>query len=230
MPKEAYKPTPEDYRKAEEIMSEEDGEKSQKREKILEMLKTSSGGAYAIEGARELGVPEQEIKEYALRVVEADMWDGYLPSVSIRMAENTGIASREEVEEVVRKTYKQILEENPFNVSIAEYLYGRDSEEYQRAKELYKTEKAPSAETEIIPLSSDATFFDLFTFIDPSEADLGDVFWNNVNNNFLEEISGELRKIFDNPESARQIKVLEFFEERGYTKDDLELFLLIRFR
>ncbi len=278
MPETGYNPTEEEIRQAEGIMDDDKRDMSRIREDTLERLKTAPEGSYfwVITRAQEIGIPEEEIKEYFRKIVKNGVRRGepinmYLSlayrasrkKAGIMLSANEylgigpGIIPEEEIREIAKRTYEQMLKEVPSNFDAAGFLYGENSEEYQRAKELYnkrrkerrkkeqkgrkwrivsKTNKDREAEGAVI-LVLDATFFDLFEAIESDEGievELDELFWSEVyervGSHFDEDAQGELEKFFDQPALAKTTKVLEFFEKYGYSKEEVEAFLPIRFK
>lgn len=241
--------TPEAIWRAEETMSEEEKKMSGKREWVMEHLKSGSGGgAHIIGQAREMMVPEERIKDYALRLIEANTRQGYDPAMAFRMAENTGIAVSGEVEEVVRRTYRNMLRENPSDFYAAEYLFGKGSPEYLHARELdvweqeEKKKKWKEAKWKVLrrddelvlSLSPNVTFGDLFEALNSDEEGvdaLSELFWSEVYDNFSQEIQEDLQRLhLNDPELAKKTSVPDFLKERGYSRKDLEAFLPIKFK
>ena len=89
--------------------SEEPREGSERREYVLARIKTSEGGNPTIKEAREFGVSEKELTEYALRFLKKDIMDGYSLSVVRSIAEQSGVVTREEIDELYERTKAEIL-------------------------------------------------------------------------------------------------------------------------
>ncbi len=70
---------------------------------ILARIKTSEGGNPTIQKAREFGVSERELKEYAFRFLEKDIREGYSPSVVRSIAEQSGVVTEAEVNELCER-------------------------------------------------------------------------------------------------------------------------------
>lgn len=238
-------------------MTEDQKGMSEKRERILKDLDTSEGGAAQIKKAREIEVPEEKVKTYALRVIKADLRRGYSVDMALRMARNTGIATEDEVRETARRTYQELLGQQPSNIVAAEYLYGIDSEEYRRAKELFNQEERKKEKIEkqkekdrkweilrekeddnegaltTVSLTQDATFSDLFEAIEEGVLDVetSRELFAEIFHHLDEETRAELQKLhLDEPELAKTTKVLDFLRQRGFSKKDIETFWPIRFR
>ncbi|GEM_PF-4867555 len=233
------------------INPEEEARKQETLEKI------GSSTAYYIDEARKFGIPEDEIEARFLQVAEENiMNETDSPATILKIMGNMRISTRQRVEEVVRKACEKALLERPSNMVAAEYLFGLDSEEYKRAKELRDKELREEQENEErerggrveiltvkgdiedVPsendatinesrdhlealLSEDTTLKDLFNAMN---YDLSVAFWLEIHDQFSEVVDRLME--LENSD----IKVLDFFDEFGYDKSDLEVFLPIRFR
>lgn len=249
---EQYKPTPAEESRAEEMMTGDDKEMSAKREQILTRLKTAEGGASVIMGARELEISEEEIKAYALRVVAADIRKGFDLDPAFTMARNTGVATEEEVDAVVKKAFMERLKEYPADTFAAEYLYGTESEEYRQAQEAFAREEEERTkerkwsmqtqqeerdgeiiEYRIAVLLPDATFEDLLEAArserDETETNLDRVL--RALPGMLNDAAGQefTRLYMYEPELRKTTVVLDFFKRHGYSQSDVETGLGIKF-
>lgn len=252
MSNEQYKPTSAEERTAEEMLTESAKEMSITRERILARLKTAEGGASVIMGARELGVPEEEIKAYALRVAAADARRGFDLGPIFTMARNTGVATEEEVDAVVREALRQRLQEFPGDAFAAEYVYGQESEEYHRAHEALAREEEERAqqrkwsiqtrqeerdgeriEYRTVVLLPDATFEDLLEAArsegDETGVNLDDAL--RALPGMLTDAAGQefMRLYMYEPNLRKTTGVLDFFKRHGYSQSDVETGLGIKF-
>ncbi len=207
------------------------------------------GAAFAISKGKEIGVPQEELDRFAQDVIAREIEDKNYGLV-YRFRKNIGIGTEEDVRAAGEQAYKFFLESRDLSsaVSIAEDIYGRDSEEYRRAykdneAEQKKTkDKRKKKEAEIedeeqelnVILSKDATFSDLLNAIDfiEKEKGLGELhfeeeLWDNFDSEIVEEILS-FRDI--QASKAATTKFMDFFKERGYSQSDVSKFLPIRFK
>ena len=92
-----------------ETMSE-----SERRDYILARIQTSEGGNPTIKAAREIGVPESELREYVFRLLEKDTREGYGLDTILSIAKNSGVAvTPEEVTALFKKTQAEMVAKNP---------------------------------------------------------------------------------------------------------------------
>jgi len=85
-----------------------------------------------------------------------------------------------------------------------------------------------------VELSKDATFFDLYEAIDAIEEKEGldslhfeEELWDNFDEELFEEVLA-LRSL-ENETRAQNTKVIDFFKKRGFSKEDIEIYLPIKF-
>lgn len=207
------------------------------------------GAASAINKGKELGVPQEELDRFAEDVIARET-ERKNYALVYRFRKNMGIGTEEEVRAAGEQAYKFFLESGDLGsaVSIAEDVYGRDSEEWKRANEALeaewvkkekrskrKEEEMEDGERELnVTISKDATFADLFNAIDAIEEEegLGELhFEKELWDNFDPKIAEEVLAFRDVQASkAATTKVLDFFKERGYPQKDVSVFLPIKFK
>ncbi|TSA44926.1 hypothetical protein D4R51_02960, partial [bacterium] len=245
-------------KRAEEIMSKEQKEESKKRENAFfeerageimsEEQKTESGEretaffdglkekypnseAMAIIKARQGGVSEEIIKQYAYDSIEKNLTGGS-PRAAFEFMKNMKIGTEEEQKAVGERAFKISLENNPIAAKgIAEELYGEESDEYGRAlEEIEKERKEEEAEEKEearigVTLSRSATFEDL-----GNKKFNRDVFETELWDNFDSKVASVVIALLSaNSKKSGAVKVLDFFKERGYSEDDISTFLSIKF-
>lgn len=207
------------------------------------------GAADAIKKGREMGVPQEELDRFAQGVIARETESQNYAFVH-RFRKNMGIGTEEEVKAAGEQAYRFFLESGDYAsaMSIAEDVYGRDSEEWRRAREASeaewkkteerrkkKEEEMEDEERELnASISRDATFADLFNAIDALEEEegLGELhFEEELWDKFDAEIVEEVLAFRDVQASrAATTKVLDFFKERGYSQRDVSVFLPLKFK
>ena len=223
-------------------------------EKAWEKLKQEGGDrpAFVIAKGYETSVSKDELDRFAESVLSREMQNQNYGLV-YRFRKDMGIGTEEEIRAAGEQAYKVFLERGDHGsaTSIAENLYGRDSEEWRRAfvaseAELKKTEerrkRKERKEKEIedeerelnATISKDATFTDLFNAINDIEEKEGlgelhfeEELWDNFDPEIVEEILA-FREV--QASKAATTKVLDFFNERGYSQIDVSTFLPIKFK
>lgn len=207
------------------------------------------GAAFAINKGKEMGVPQEELDRFSEDVIARET-EAKNYGLVYRFRKNMGIGTEEEVKATGEQAYKFFLEtgESGSAMSIAEDVYGRDSEEWKRAHEANeaewkkteerrkrKEEEMEDEERELnAPISKDATFADLFNAIDAIEEKEGlgelhfeEELWGNFDSEIVEEVLA-FRDV--QASKAGTTKVLDFFKERGYSQSDVSVFLPIKFK
>ena len=207
------------------------------------------GAAFAINQGKKMGVPQEELDRFAQDVIARETKSKNYGLV-YRFRKNMGIGTEEEARDVGKQAYKFFLESGDSGsaMSIAEDVYGRESEEWKRASEANeaewrktkekrkrKEEKMEDEERELnASISKDATFADLFNAIDVIEEKegLGELhFEEELWDNFDAEIVEEVLAFRDMQASkAATTKVVDFFKERGYSQSDISVFLPVKFK
>jgi hypothetical protein len=165
-----------------------------------------------------------------------------------------GIGTPEELKAIGDRAYQYALKKDMFNTAmkLAEELYGKDSEEWQRAyqvmdgvrqkmqeaqksRDVKKTKEHPEDGREIrVLLSKDATFADLFAAIDALEKKEGEGVVHlddELADNFDEKIAEEILAFrgIDNNKAA-STKVIDFFKAHGLPQSDIITLLPIKFK
>ena len=207
------------------------------------------GAALAITKGKQIGVPREELDRFAEDVITRETTIQNYDFV-YRFRKNMGIGTEKEVRAAGEQAYKFFLESEDSGsaMSIAEDVYGRDSEEWRRVHEANeagwkkaaekrqrKEKEAGDEERELTAaISKDATFVDLFNAIDAIEekAGLGELhFYDELWDNFNSEVGEEVLALQSWESSkAATTKVLDFFRERGYSQKDVSIFLPIKFK
>jgi len=258
-------------------------------EKAWEQLKQESGDreAFVIAKGHETGVPKDELDRFAESAIAREIKkQNYISVYNFR--KSMGIGTEEEVRAAGESAYQFFINNNEFGsaMSIAEDVYGKDSEKWFRADEANETEWAriekeekrkatrraalseeeleaeeeKKAEERIVTLNQDATLADLFEAIDEIEEkiqtensedeDYDDPIHfaaevvGNFDKDVAEEILVDLRgahEFLDSTKPEEELsekkkkaigrKVLDYFEEKGYSRDDVETYLpMIKFK
>jgi len=94
-------------------MTEEEKKLSEKREHFLARIKNFEGGNPTIKGAREIGVPESELTQFALRFLEKDIREGYGLETVRSIAKQSGVVTRAEVDALFEKVKAAMETEGP---------------------------------------------------------------------------------------------------------------------
>lgn len=214
----------------------------------LKWEKLRQGGAvFAINKGKEMGVPKEELDRFAEDIIARETENHHYGLV-YSFRKDMGIGTAEEVRAVGEQAYKFFLEGGSFGsaMNIAEDVYGRDSEEWRRANEANEAERKKAEEKRTggeemedeerelnAIISKDATFVDLFNAIDAIEEEegLGELhFEDELWDNFDATIMDEVLAFRDEASKAATTKVLDFFQERGYSQSDVSIFLPIKFK
>ena len=242
----------------EELVKDKDEEAVAEEEPVLpesyneaEWAQLKQGGeARALEKGRAMGVPQEELDRFAEEVI-ANAQANYDYFFVYRFRKNMGIGTEKEILDAGKYAYQFFLRGgSDVAVHLAEELYGRDSDEWNRANEAFEArqkvvdEKRKSvAETSddvgeeeadvSVPISRNATFADLFAAIEAIEGEKGldtlhfeEELWDNFDPVLVEEIFSFMTAQKD---QAASTKVVDFFKERGYTQRDISAFLPIKF-
>lgn len=215
-----------------------------------EWEKLKQGGTvFAIDKGKEIGVPQEELNRFAEEVIARET-ESQNYGLVYRFRKNMEIGTEEKVKAVGEQAYKFFLESgDPGSaMRIAEDMYGRDSEEWRRAHEVNeaewkkteerrkrKEEEMEDEERELnATISKDATFADLFNAIDAIEEEEGlgefpfeEELWDNFDFRIVEEVLA-FRDV--RASKAATTKVLDFFEEHGYSQKDVSVFLPVKFK
>lgn len=203
------------------------------------------GAAFAINKGKGMGVPQEELSQFAQDVIARETENQNYGFV-YRFRKNMGIGTEEEVKAAGEQAYKFFLEvgDSGSVMSIAEDMYGKDSDEWRRANEANeakwrkteekrKEEKMEDEGRELNAIiSKDATFTDLFSAIDAiEEKEVFDAFEEDLWDNFDFRIVEEVLAFRDaQANKAATTKILDFFKERGYSQSDVSALLPIKFR
>jgi len=144
---------------------------------------------------------------------------------------------------LAQKAYKGYMEADDYGyaMAIAQDAFGKESEEWKKAnaandaawKKSAKREKVEDEEPadEPIIISKNATVADLFEAVDAFEekTELGALhFEDELHDNFNAKVARLLLDMRDTPKASKA-SVVEFFNEQGYSVDDVQAFLPIKF-
>ena len=204
-------------------------------------------GPREIDAARAKGTSESVVREHALKYYERLLRDD--PDAD-RFLRNQEIDAGDAEKEIKTRVYKDLLRERPDAYYCAEYLYGKDSEEYRQAVAVEKERTAKRKQTggeakkdswELITdtegfrtarLDPEATVGDFLEALagENSEEDtaLYDRFWMEVHDNFPPEIADAFLDASKNPE-LRNMKFADFLKRLGIPESDASVFLPIAF-
>lgn len=208
-----------------------------------------NGAAFALNKGRRIGVPQEELDRFAQDVITLET-ESQNYGLVYRFRKNMGIGTEEDIKIAGEQAYKFFLESGDSNsaMGVAEDVYGRGSDEWQRAHETNKVErektekkrkrkeeKMEDEEQELdATISRDATFADLFNVIDAIEEEEGlgklhfeEELWDNFDSEIAEAVLA-FRNV--QADRAATTKVLDFFKERGYPQNDVSVFLPIKFK
>lgn len=202
-------------------------------------LKKGDAHFWALKWGQENNVPQEELESYLTEVVARNREQKKIPWVEFtlrttlnKVSQSTRWGSPEEIRALGEQVYQEAVEANDLNsqVAIAEVLFGKNSSEYLEA---VKRKKEPEAEKEVdekervIKIPADATISDLFKAVEileqqGFEANLDEELHDNFDEDLVEEILN-----LDSQENKE--KVIDFFARFGYSKEDIEAFLPIKF-
>jgi len=202
--------------------------------------------AQTIKQGREMGVPPEEINQYAEEVIAQRMEEQDYDFI-YRFRKNMKIGTAEELKAIGEKAYQFFFDNEEFGQaqSMAKDVYGEDSEEWKRASDAWETESETSRkkdqkewekeereeEEELrVTLSKEATFKDLFEAIADIENKKGFgsvMFEDELIDNFDKNIVAEI--IDFRTSSAPTPKLIDYFKAHGYSKKDITIFLPIDF-
>jgi len=192
---------------------------------------------FAIDKGKEMGVPQEELDRFAQDVIACET-ESQNYGLVYRFRKNMGIGTEEELKAAGEQAYKFFLESGDSGsaMSIAEDIYGKDSDEWRRANEVNEAEWKKTMEGEErelnVTISKDATFTDLFNAIDAiKKEEVSDAFeeelWDNFDSRIVEEVLA-FRDVQAN--KATTTKIVDFFKERGYSQSDIPALLPIKFK
>lgn len=99
--------------RAAEALARRNNELANTMEVVLERIKTSEGGNPTLKAAREFGVSETELKAYAFRFLERDVREGYSPSVIRSIAEQSGVVTPSEADELYERIKAEMAAAGP---------------------------------------------------------------------------------------------------------------------
>jgi len=197
--------------------------------------------ALVINKGKELGVPPEELNLFAQHVIAQETVKTHYAFV-YRFRKNMGIGTEEEIRAAGEQAYRSFLEngDSGLAMSIAEDVYGKDSEEWKLANEKNEAdwkktkEKTERKKEKKVSISRNATFADLFRAINAieEEGELGELgFEEELHDNFDSETAEEVLA-FDGERAgeATTTKVLDFFRKRGYSQKDVSAYLPIKFK
>ncbi|MBI3671611.1 hypothetical protein HY249_02325, partial [Candidatus Azambacteria bacterium] len=198
--------------------------------------------AFFIQEGRNRGVPEEALKVIGEKAVENGRADGDFSFVH-RFMRNIKIWTDEEVRSAGEELYRLAMDDKNFRTAteLAREVYGVSSPEFIDAEyaESYSigsevAENKPEKEEGfILKLPKDATFSDLSKAID-DKGDLAleveDIFQAELIDNFNADVQWGVDSLMEyGSEKAKNVKIIEFFENRGYSKEEIEALLPIEF-
>lgn len=177
------------------------------------------GPAFAINKGKEMGVPQEELDRFAQDVIAREI-ENQNYGLVYRFRKNMGIGTEEEIRAAGEK-WDRVNEAHEMELKKV------------KVEEKRKEEEREDEERELtVTISKDATFADLFKAIDAVEEKegMGALYFEEE----LVDIDSDLaREVFafrdEQEDKAATTKVLDFFEERGYSQDEISIFLPIRF-
>ena len=194
-----------------------------------ENLKNEKGPAIAIIEGRKINVPEEIIEEFAHEIItqkieEEDFFFIY------RFRKNMKIGTEEEIKKSGERALKFYIEteERETALRIAEDLYGRDNKEWEEINKIIESKTESNLS---VTISEDSTFAELFRAMDSIEKinGLGSLhFEEELYDNFDPKIAEKIIESHQN-NSMDNIKILDFFKDEGYSKDDVSTYLPIKF-
>jgi hypothetical protein len=94
-------------------LAESNSELIDEKATILARIQTSEGGNPTIQKAREFGVSERELKDYAFRFLEKDIREGYSSSVIRSIAEQSGVVTETEANELYERIKAEMAAAGP---------------------------------------------------------------------------------------------------------------------
>lgn len=115
--------------------NEQSAELDNERATILARIKTDEGGNPTIQKAREFGASEQELKDYAFRFLAKDVREGYSPSVIRSIAEQSGVVTPTEADELFERVKAEMAAAGPA-VESDEERVAREAAEAKRLEEM----------------------------------------------------------------------------------------------
>jgi hypothetical protein len=201
----------------------------------------------AVVKGRQTGIPDSLINDFIQQKIADKLKEKNYTWVSTFM-KATGSGTEEEIKRIKELAFKQALEQKEYiAIDLAEKLYGKDSDQYQKTAEVIAQaeaeEKKRREEIERklegkdieVEISPNATIADLGRAVDRLKKKIG------IDINFDEDFDQELWDNFDNKvldefvtlrdsEESKKIKLLDFFKKHGYGKGDVESYLPIKFK
>lgn len=210
----------------EEKVGEEVEFDSEKREE----LKKSEGPYFALQYGEEMGVPQSELERFLSETVEKGRKkkkfgiEFTLRTTLNKMSKSERWGSPEEIRALGERVYQEAIEADDLDsqVTIAEVLFGEDSPECLDA--IKRRNEAELGETDI-RISIDATLADVFGIVNRRYLDGVDLdFENKLREHFDQDLA---EAILSNQKS--DAKMFDLFDAFGYSKEDIETYLPIKF-
>lgn len=222
---------------------QEEVEFDPEKQQEWEELKKGDAPFRTLKWGQENGVPQSELESIFAEVVERERKKkSYGIEYNLRKSlsrTSSRWGSPEDIEALGVQAYQEAVEADDIDSikNIALDVYGKDSPEYldafKRRKELEEKvaeEDAGIEEEElVIKISSDATLADLFRELTSLEevggpGSIG--FQEELHDNFDKDL---VEKILDFDSQKSKEKVIDFFDRYGCSKEDIEIYLPIKF-
>ena len=198
-----------------------------------EELKRTKGPFWALKRGERLGVPKQELESFLAETV-ANQPKNYGLEYNLRKSLSRASSewgSVEEIEALGQRAYQAAIEAKDEDSirNIALDVYGKESPEYRDAfekrKQAVEEFEEGAEEEQLIEIAADATLGDLFEAVNHLwqkgvEVDLKMELWDNFNKDLVEALLSN---------QGSNIKVIDFFTGYGYSKEDIETYLPVKF-
>jgi len=207
-----------------------------------ERLKREKKPVFVIDEARKTGVPEDLIQQFGREVAEIKEREDGLDA-AFHFMHYMKIGEPSERLALAQKAYKGYMEADDYGyaMAIAQDAFGKESEEWKKAnaandaawKKSAKREKVEDEEPadEPIIISKNATVADLFEAVDAFEekTELGALhFEDELHDNFNVKVARMLLDMRDTTKASK-VSVVKFFNKQGYSADDVQTLLPIKF-
>ncbi len=206
-----------------------------------EEMKKGDAPFWTLKWGQENDIPQVELKSYLAEIVtngrERKIYgiEYTLRNTLNKVSKSERWGTPEEIKALGERVYQEAIEADDLDsqATIAEVLFGKDSPEYKNVVKRKKEIEAEIAEKEAgieeeerdIKISSDATLADLFEavnrlWLQDIEVDLEAELWDNFDENLVEALLSN---------QSSNAKLIGLFAGYGYSKEDIEAYLPIRF-
>jgi len=185
------------------------------------------GLPWALKKGKETGIPQQMLDSYTQEYLEQET---DLP-VLYRVRKNLKLGSAEDIRNAGINAYDYFISREDFEgaMQVAKEIYGEESDEYQKSREMYEQRETDIESEPVFELPIDATFADLQKAIGPYDED-GYYLFDYLERYFDKDAMSDAQTLLMSPmEEAGKVKILDFFTSKNYSRGEVEANLPIKF-